>query len=104
MFLCVYYLRRRDRHALARHVRAMYDRDRDPQTMLVRYLLAGAVLLTPTLAKLKESNLRFAMSEVSKLKRIAARRMDTAQAQHPFAISVNLVNDNAFDTQLRRAK
>ena len=47
MFLCVYYLRRRDRHALARHVRAMSDRDRDPQTMLVRYLLAGAVLLTP---------------------------------------------------------
>ena len=30
------------------------------------------------------------MSEVSKLKPIAARRMDTAQAQHPFAISVNL--------------
>jgi hypothetical protein len=40
------------------------------------------------------------MSEVSKLKPIAARRMDTAQAQHPFAISVNLVNDHAFDTQL----
>jgi hypothetical protein len=40
------------------------------------------------------------MSEVSKRKPIAARRMDTAQAQHPFAISVNLVNDNAFDTQL----
>ena len=47
MFLRVYYLRWRDRHALARHVRAMYDRDRDPQTMLVRYLLAGAMLLTP---------------------------------------------------------
>ena len=44
------------------------------------------------------------MSEVSKGKPIAARRMDTAQAQHPFAISVNLVNDNAFDTQLRRTK
>jgi len=44
------------------------------------------------------------MSEVSKLKPIAARRMDTAQAQPPFAISVNLVNDNAFDTQLRRTK
>jgi hypothetical protein len=40
------------------------------------------------------------MSEVSKLKPIAARRMDTAQAQHLFAISVNLVNDHAFDTQL----
>jgi hypothetical protein len=37
------------------------------------------------------------MSEVSKRKPIAARRMDTAQAQHPFAISVNLVNDHAFD-------
>jgi hypothetical protein len=44
------------------------------------------------------------MSEVSNLKPIAARRMDTAQAQYPFAISVNLVNDNAFDTQLRRIK
>ena len=99
MFLCVYYLRRRDRHALARHVRAMYDRDRVPQTMLVRYFLARSAT-DAALAKLKESNLRFAMSEVSKRKPIAARRMDTAQAQHPFAISVNLVNDHAFDTQL----
>ena len=40
------------------------------------------------------------MSEVSKQKPIAACRRDTAQAQHPFAISVNLVNDHAFDTQL----
>jgi len=47
MFLCVYYLRRRDRHALARHVRATHDRDRDFQTMAAGCLLAGAVLLTP---------------------------------------------------------
>ena len=104
MFLCVYYLRRRDRHALARHVRATHDRDRDSQTMSAGCLLAGAVPTDAALAKLKESNLRFAMSEVSKLRPIAARRMDTAQAQPPFAISVNLVNDNAFDTQLRRTK
>jgi len=53
-----------------------------------------------TLAKFKESNLRLAMSELSNQKPIAACRRDTAQAQHPFAISVNLVNDHAFDTQL----
>jgi hypothetical protein len=54
-----------------------------------------------TLAKFKESNLRFVMSEVSKHKPIAAcRRGHTTQAQHPFAISVNQVNDHAFDTQL----
>src|SRR5205823_9351270 len=40
------------------------------------------------LAKLKEGNLRFAASEVSKGKPTAARRTETAQAQHPFAIIV----------------
>jgi len=40
------------------------------------------------LAKLKEGNLRFATSEVSQSKPTAARRTETAQAQHPFAIIV----------------
>jgi carbonic anhydrase len=40
------------------------------------------------LAKLKEGNLRFATSEVSKGKPTAARRKEIAQAQHPFAIIV----------------
>ena len=40
------------------------------------------------LAKLKEGNLRFASSEVSQSKPTAARRTETAQAQHPFAIIV----------------
>lgn len=40
------------------------------------------------LAKLKEGNLRYATSEVSKGKPTAARRKETAQAQHPFAIIV----------------
>src|SRR5205085_5530051 len=35
-----------------------------------------------------EGNLRFATSEVSQGKPIAARRKETAQAQHPFAIIV----------------
>src|SRR5205809_2126696 len=38
------------------------------------------------LAKLKEGNLRFASSEVSQSKPTAARRAETAQEQHPFAI------------------
>jgi hypothetical protein len=63
-------------------------------------LVSGRSATDAALDKFKESNLRFAMSEVSKLKPIAARRMDAAQAQHPFAISVNLVNDHAFDAQL----
>ena len=73
----------------------------------LRWLLAGigflcrvVLIVWATLAKFKESNLRFVMSEVSKHKPIAACRRDTAQAQHPFAISVNLVNDHAFDRQL----
>src|SRR6266478_8187474 len=40
------------------------------------------------LAKLKEGNLRFATSEESKGKPTAARRKETAEAQHPFAIIV----------------
>jgi carbonic anhydrase len=40
------------------------------------------------LAKLKEGNLRFSTSEISQGKPTAARRAETAQAQHPFAIIV----------------
>jgi carbonic anhydrase len=52
----------------------------DPPTASVP---AGAAL-----AKLKEGNLRFATSKVSNGKPTAARRTETAQAQHPFAIIV----------------
>jgi carbonic anhydrase len=38
------------------------------------------------LAKLKEGNARFATSKVSASKPTAARRAETAKAQHPFAI------------------
>jgi carbonic anhydrase len=38
------------------------------------------------LARLKEGNSRFAASQVSTAKPIAAERAETAQAQHPFAI------------------
>jgi carbonic anhydrase len=40
------------------------------------------------LAKLKEGNARFVNSKVSSSKPIAARRAETAQGQHPFAIVV----------------
>jgi len=49
---------------------------------------AVSVSADAALAKLKEGNLRFASSEVSQSKPTAARRMETAQAQHPFAIIV----------------
>ena len=49
---------------------------------------AASVPADAALAKLKEGNLRFASSEVSKGKPTAARRTETAQAQHPFAIIV----------------
>jgi len=49
---------------------------------------AASVPADAALAKLKEGNLRFATSEVSKGKPTAARRKETAQAQHPFAIVV----------------
>jgi carbonic anhydrase len=49
---------------------------------------AASVPAGAALAKLKEGNLRFATSEVSKGKPTAARRKETAQAQHPFAIIV----------------
>jgi carbonic anhydrase len=49
---------------------------------------AASVSADAALAKLKEGNLRFATSEVSKGKPTAARRAETAQAQHPFAIIV----------------
>src|SRR2546428_2839186 len=40
------------------------------------------------LAKLKEGNVRFSTNEVSQSKPTAARRAETAQAQHPFAVIV----------------
>ena len=46
----------------------------------------ASVSADAALAKLKEGNLRFASSEVSQSKPIAARRAETAQEQHPFAI------------------
>jgi carbonic anhydrase len=49
---------------------------------------AASVSADDALAKLKEGNLRFATSDVSKGKPTAARRTETAQAQHPFAIIV----------------
>ena len=49
---------------------------------------AASVPADAALTKLKEGNLRFATSEVSQGKPIAARRKETAQAQHPFAIIV----------------
>jgi len=49
---------------------------------------ASSVPADTALAKLKEGNLRFAMSEVSKGKPVAARRTETAKKQHPFAIIV----------------
>src|SRR6266480_4919298 len=48
----------------------------------------ASVSADAALAKLKEGNLRFATSEVSQGKPTAARRAETAQAQHPFAIIV----------------
>ena len=47
---------------------------------------AASVSADAALAKLKEGNLRFASSEVSRSKPTAARRAETAQEQHPFAI------------------
>ena len=49
---------------------------------------AASVPADAALAKLKEGNLRFATSDVSKGKPTAARRKETAEAQHPFAIIV----------------
>src|SRR6266481_5826906 len=48
----------------------------------------ASVSADAALAKLKEGNLRFASSEVSQSKPTAARRTETAQAQHPFAIII----------------
>jgi len=47
---------------------------------------AASVSADAALAKLKEGNLRFASSEASQSKPTAARRAETAQEQHPFAI------------------
>ncbi len=49
---------------------------------------AASVPTDAALARLKEGNLRFATSEESKGKPTAARRKETAQTQHPFAIIV----------------
>src|SRR5438045_1431232 len=49
---------------------------------------ASSVPADVALAKLKKGNLRFTTSELSKGKPTAARRKETAQAQHPFAIIV----------------
>ncbi len=49
---------------------------------------AVSVPADAALAKLKEGNLRFTTSEESKAKPTAARRKETAQGQHPFAIIV----------------
>src|SRR5436309_1275405 len=47
---------------------------------------AASVSADAALAKLNEGNLRFASSDVSQSKPTAARRAETAQEQHPFAI------------------
>jgi carbonic anhydrase len=49
---------------------------------------AASVSADDALARLKEGNARFATSKVSAAKPTAARRAETAQAQHPFAIVV----------------
>jgi len=66
---------------------------------------AASVPADAALAKLKEGNLRFATIEVSKGKPTAARRKETAQAQHPFAIIVACADsrtgpDLVFDQNL----
>jgi carbonic anhydrase len=48
----------------------------------------ASVSADAALAKLKEGNARFVTSKVSSSKPIAARRAETAQGQHPFAIVV----------------
>src|SRR5215467_6511985 len=47
---------------------------------------AGSVSADEALSKLKEGNARFVNSKVSAGKPTAARRAETAQGQHPFAI------------------
>src|SRR2546430_15753051 len=47
---------------------------------------APSVDADAALAKLKEGNARFSSSKVSQGKPSAAKRAETAQAQHPFAI------------------
>jgi carbonic anhydrase len=49
---------------------------------------AAAISADAALAKLKEGNLRFVTSAVSKGKPTGARRAETAGGQHPFAIIV----------------
>src|SRR2546429_4105503 len=49
---------------------------------------AASMSADAAVVKLKEGNLRFATSDVSKGKPTAARRKETAEAQHPFAIIV----------------
>jgi carbonic anhydrase len=47
---------------------------------------APSVSTEAALAKLKEGNARFVTNKVSTPKPTAAKRVETAQAQHPFAI------------------
>lgn len=47
---------------------------------------AASVGADAALAKLKEGNARFVSAKVSEGKPVAARRAETAQSQHPFAI------------------
>lgn len=47
---------------------------------------AASVSADAALAKLKEGNVRFVNAKVSESKPTAARRAETAQSQHPFAI------------------
>ena len=49
---------------------------------------AASVPADDALAKLKEGNRRFVTNAVSEGKPIAARRAETAQSQHPFAIII----------------
>jgi hypothetical protein len=51
-----------------------------------------SVTADDALSRLKAGNERFANSKVSAGKPVAARRAETAQAQHPFAI-IDLVTD-----------
>src|SRR2546429_3953802 len=57
-------------------------------SLLIAKEPAASVDADAALAKLKEGNLRFSTSDVSQGKPTAARRSETAQAQHPFAIII----------------
>jgi len=56
---------------------------------------APSVDADAALAKLKEGNARFSSSKVSQGKPTAAKRAETAQAQHPFAIVLGCADSRA---------